>query len=604
MTAEAPVLHPILARALAVAGGPAWARVRTLHVRGSVHAGGLAGPYEQWVDLEAARFAQRLTLGPAVLSGGHDGVRAWQRSANGEVVVQDSEAGLRAAATDAWINARGWWFPTRCAAAVESLGRREVDGAAFDVLRCVPAGGQWVELWFDASTHLMARLVQDVLGKPAVRRFDDHREVGGLLLPFRTASGNGDPRFDRVTEITEVALDEMPPDDAFDVPGQAFDDVAFVDGGDRAHVPIEIHNHHAFVAVELDGHALRFMLDTGGVNLVASAAARRIGLASLGAIEARGPGEKSVASGFARVGRLVVGGAVVLERQLVRVLDMPGFDDVEGVPVDGVLGVELFKRLVVQVGYARRELVLVAPDAFVAPTGAQSSAITFFGHFPGVAGTIDGLPGQFWLDTGNRGGLLLLAPFVETHRLDERYATSETMTIGWGIGGPAQGRLARGGRLAIGDLEIDGPVLRLPTEQGGALAIRHVAGNIGGEILSRFVVTFDYSRKVVHLAADAASSRPFDADRSGLWINRHARGVVVGAVMAGGPADVAGLRVDDVLTAIAGEPASAIGLDALRLRLTAWPAGRRVVVDLARGDATRRVELVLRDLVAAAQRAE
>ena len=594
----------LLARTLAAAGGAAWARARTLHARGRVRAGGLAGPYEQWIDLAGARFAQRLSLGPAVISGGHDGVQAWQRSANGEVVVQDSEAGRRAAATDAWINARGWWFPTRHAAAVESLGRREADGAAFDVLRCVPAGGQWVELWFDAATHLLARLVQEVLGKPATRRFDDHREVGGLRLPFRTASGNGDARFDRVTEITEVALNETPPDGAFDVPAQAFDDVAFIDGGSRACVPIEIHNHHVFVAVDLDGHPLRFMLDTGGVNLVASATARRIGLASLGAIEARGPGEKSVVSGFARADRLVIGGAVVLERQLLRVLDMPGFDDVEGVPVDGVLGVELFKRLVVQIAYARRELALVAPDAFVAPAGAQSSAITFFGHFPGIAGTIDGIAGQFWLDTGNRGGLLLLAPFVETHRLDERYATSAATTIGWGIGGPAQGRLARGGRLAIGDLMVDGPVLRLPTAHDGALAIRHVAGNIGGEILSRFVVTFDYVRKRVHLAADAASSRPYDADRAGLWINGHARGAVVGAVMAGGPADVAGLRVDDVLTAIDGEPAGPVGLDALRRRLAEWPAGRRVAVEVARGDTTTRVELVLRDLVAGAQRAE
>lgn len=128
-------------------------------------------------------------------------------------------------------------------------------------------------------------------------------------------------------------------------------------------------------------------------------------------------------------------------------------------------------------------------------------------------------------------------------------------------------------------------MLRLPTVHGGALAIRHVAGNIGGEILSRFVVTFDHARKRVHLAADAASSRPYDADRAGLWINRHARGAVVGTVMAG-------------------EPAGPIGLDALRRRLAEWPAGRRVAVEVARGDATTRVELVLRDLVAGAQRAE
>ncbi len=596
MTAEILASEQLLARALAAAGGTAWARVRTLRFEGRVHAGGLSGPYEQWVDLQGTRHAMRLSLGPATMAGGYDGAQAWQRGANGEVVVQDADAARRAAATDAWIHARGWWFPDRHAAAIESLGRREADGAVFDVLRCVPAGGQWVELWFDASSYLLARLVQEVLGKPAVRRFEDHREAGGLRVPFRIASGNGDPRFDRVTELTALAIDETPPSDVFDVPPQAFADVAFLDGGTQARIAIELLNNHIFVAVEIAGHALRFLLDTGGVNLLATTAARRIGLASVGALETRGPGEQSVGSGFARVERLVIGGAVALERQLVRVLDMPGFDDVEGVQVDGVLGVELFKRVAVQVDYAARELLLADSATFAAPPAATSLPITFFGHFPGIAAELDGLAGQFWLDTGNRGGLVLLAPFVEEHGLAARYATSPLTTIGWGIGGRAQGRLARGGRLVLGSLVVEAPVLRLPVAVGGALAIRHVAGNIGGEILRRFLVTFDYARRVVHLAQGEPAARSFDVDRSGLWINRHADGAIVGAVMAGSPADAAGLQVDDVIVAVDGEPAAAIGLDPLRRRLAESSAGTRVTFDVRRGDAEVQAALVLRDL--------
>jgi hypothetical protein len=589
----------ILARALAAAGGAAWTGARTLHASGVVQAGGLSGPCSQWVDLPGARFALHFTLGPAAMAGGHDGVVAWQRSANGEVVVQDSDAGLRAAATDAWINARGWWFAQRLPATVASLGRREADGAVFDVLRCVPAGGSWVELWFEASSHLPARIVQEVLGRPSMRRLEDYRDVGGLRLPFRVASGNGDPRFDRVTQFETITLDATPPAAVFDVPRQAFDDVVFTDGGAAARIPIDIVNHHVFVDVTVDGHPLRFMVDTGGVNLVARAAAQRIGLASLGAIEARGPGDEPVGSGFARVDRLEIGGAVALERQLLRVLDMPGFDDVEGVAVDGVLGVELFKRLAVQIDYAARVLTLAEPAGFVPPAGARALPITFFGHFPGVAGDIDGIAGQFWLDTGNRGGLVLLAPFVEANGLDAAYAASAPTTIGWGIGGRVEGRLARGGSLRMGDLGIEGPVLRLPAGNGGALAIRHVAGNIGGEILGRFVVTFDYASRIVHLAPADDGARPFGADRGGLWINRHPQGAVVAAVMAGGPADAAGLRPLDVLTAVDGTPVDRIGLPELRQQLRDSDAGRRLALTVQRGAQGLQVELVLRDLIPA-----
>ena len=587
----------ILALSLAAAGGDAWLRTRTLRMTGFVRAGGLSGPYAQWIELESGRFAMQLSLGPGTMAGGYDGQQAWQRSANGEVTVQDAEAGLRAAATDAWINARGWWFPTRRAAVMEFLGRRETDGTIFDVLHCVPAGGQWVELWFDAASHRLARIVQEVLGKPSVRRFEDYRVVAGLLLAFRLASGNGDPRFDRVTEITDIVLDTEPPAGTFDVPAQVFDDVVFVGGARQVIVPIRILDNHVFVAVEVDGQPLNFMVDTGGVNLLAAAAAQRIGLSSVGALEVRGPGEKSVGSGFARVNRLAIGGAVVLARQLLRVLDMPGFDDVEGVQVDGVLGVEMFKRLVVQIDYARSEMLLADPVAYVAPASAHSLAIAFFGHFPGVQGDLDGAAGQFWLDTGNRGGLVLLTPFVEAHGLAERYPTSAMTTIGWGIGGRAQGRLARGGRLTLGGLVVEAPVLRLPAGNGGALAIRHVAGNIGGEILRRFVVAFDYARRVVHRVANADAQRLFDADRSGLWINRHARGAVVDAVTCDGPADDAGLQVGDVVTAVDGETVDAIGLDGLRRRLAESPADSRLVFDVLRDGSATQVALVLRDLI-------
>ena len=597
MTFDVSPCDQILARALAAAGGPVWARVRTLRLAGRVDAGGLSGPYDQWIDLASARHATRLTLGPATLASGFDGALAWQHSPNGEVVVQDAEAGRRAAATEAWIHARGWWFADRHPAARESLGRREADGRAFDVLRFVPEGGQWVELWFDAATHRLERLVQEQLGKPTLRRFDDHRETGGLSLPWRVTSGNGDPRFDRVTRLESVELDAEPPPDAFDVPGQSFADVAFAGGAVQARVAIEVANNHVFVPVLLDGHALRFMLDTGGVNLVAAAAARRIGLASAGALEARGPGEQSVGSGFARVGRLQIGAAVALERQLLRVIDMPGFDDVEGLQVDGVLGVELFKRLVVQIDHTRRELLLADPAAFAAPPSAEALPLAFFGHFPGVAGTLDGVAGQFWLDTGNRGGLVLLAPFVEAHGLAQRYRTSAVTTIGWGIGGRVQGRLARGGRLSLGGVRVDGPVLRLPLAHDGPLATRHVAGNIGGEILRRFVVTFDYSRRVVHLVPNVDAGRPFAADRAGLWINAHPQGAVAMAVMDGGPADRAGLREGDVIVGVDGTPARELGLAAVRELLAQSPAGSLILMTARRGGMTVEVALVLRDLV-------
>jgi hypothetical protein len=598
-SANAP--EAILERALAASGGAAWHAVRGLEITGQLRVGGLSGPYRQAIALASGRFAMWFSLGAHAFAGGFDGVRGWQRSPNGEVLVQDADAALRAAATDAWLNARGWWFAQRWPAQMEALERIVEDGVAHDVVRCLPAGGQGVDLWFDARSHRLARVVQEVLGQRSVKRFDDYREVHGLWLPFRTTSGSGEPRFDRVNEVSTIAVDIEWPEATFQAPEQQVDDVVFADGGRSARFAVDIANHHVFVAVELDGHPLRFVLDTGGVNLVTAETAARLGLRSEGELEGRGPGGSSVAVGFLRVERLVIAGAVTLERQLLRVLPMPGFDEVEGVPFDGILGVELFKRLVVQVDYARSTLALTDPAVFEAPAAAQSLPLTFFGHFPSVDGELDGVPGQFWLDTGNRAGLVVTGPFAQANALATRYPTSGVTTIGWGVGGGVEGRLARAGRLALGCVAIDGPLLRLPAEDsGGAMATRHVAGNVGGEILSRFEVKFDYARQRVLLAPNDAHGTPFVADRSGLWINRRSGEVVVKAVMAGGPSDVAGVRVDDVITQVDDTPASTLPLDALRRRLRELPAGRIVTLRVAREDVFFDAALCLADLVPAA----
>lgn len=588
----------ILERALSASGGVAWHDLRNLEFTGELRVGGLQGPYRQAIDVAGGRFATSFSLGAHTFAGGFDGVRGWQQSPNGEVLVQDGDAALRAAATDAWLNARGWWFPHRWPAHMEALERVAEGPAVFDVVRCLPVGGQAVDLWFDTTSHRLARVVTEALGKPSVKHFDDYREVQGLWLPFRTTSGSGDPRFDRVNEVTAVLLDAVLPESTFQAPVQLVDDVVFVDGGRSARLAVDIANHHVFVDVELDGHPLRFILDTGGVNLVTSEAAARLGLRSEGALEGRGPGENAVAVGFTRVARLVIAGVVALERQLLRVLSMPDFDEVEGAQCDGILGVELLKRLVVRIDYAGSALELTDPAIFEPPAYAPTLPLTFFGHFPGVNGDLDGAKGQFWLDTGNRGGLFVASPFAQANELSERYATSGAMTIGWGVGGGVEGRLARGGRLMLGSITINGPVLRLSSgSSGGVMAMRDVAGIVGGEILSRFDVTFDYARQRVLLVPNEVHGKPFEADRAGLWINRRGDAVVVKAVMADGPAAVAGLRVGDILCTFDGTPAASLTLDALRRQLRELPAGQVVALRVAREDALFDAWLCLRDLI-------
>jgi C-terminal processing protease CtpA/Prc len=129
------------------------------------------------------------------------------------------------------------------------------------------------------------------------------------------------------------------------------------------------------------------------------------------------------------------------------------------------------------------------------------------------------------------------------------------------------------------------------------IPIRDVAGNIGGDLLRRFLVTLDYSRKVVHLQSNSPPEAPFYYDRAGMWINRHGRDFLIRAVLANGPAADADLRVNDIITTIDGRSAASLELDAVRRSLRESPAGTELLVEVLRAATPLRKAVRLRDLI-------
>jgi S1-C subfamily serine protease len=78
-------------------------------------------------------------------------------------------------------------------------------------------------------------------------------------------------------------------------------------------------------------------------------------------------------------------------------------------------------------------------------------------------------------------------------------------------------------------------------------------GNVGNGLLKRFVVTFHYGRGTMYLRPIAKPDVDVGrVDRIGMWINLDGQGLKVTDVVAGGPAEQAGLRIGDVVTMIDG----------------------------------------------------
>lgn len=597
-TPAAPDPRELLAQAKEAAGGAAWDDVRAIHTRIEVAAGGLEGTGEVWEDVRSGRYASTFQLGPISGAAGFDGASVWSRDSSGEVHVTDSQEDREEAANQAYFRCLGHLYPERWPAEV-AYARRESEGErSFHVLTLHPEGGRSFELWLDAATLLPDRIVDQGGLDTWTTTFSDYRSVESLRIPFSQRSSNGTEQYDQVTRTVQVEIDPEIAAGTFDVPESQAADFEIAGGATATTLPFELLNNHIYVEARVNGQGpLRFLVDTGGANVLTPAAAGALGIAAEGTFEARGVGAESQNVGMAKVAELAVGD-VRLSDQVFFVLPLANMEEVEGVEFAGLVGFEVFKRFVVTLDYGGRHLTLTRPEAFTYKGSGVVVPFTFNGHTPQVEAELDGITGQFTVDTGSRAVLTLNAPFVAEHGLREKYGAHTEALTGWGVGGGVRAYPARGGSFRLGEVEIPDILLDLFVGEEGAFADRYVAGNIGGGVLKQFTVTFDYGRKQMILEPGAACCAPEGYDRAGLWINRAEGGFRVEDVTAGGPAAEAALAAGDLITAVDGRAAAELSLSAVRQRFRSEPPGTRVHLTVRNeaGEA-REVELTLRKLI-------
>lgn len=592
--ADAADPRELLARSKQAAGGAAWDHVKTLHSRGRVETGGLSGSADSWDDVLTGRFLDTFELGPVSGADGFDGKGRWSRDPAGEITVSDSGDAREGTANDAYRRSLSYWFPDRRPASLAYEGERQEEGRVFHVLRIHPEGGRPFDLWIDAATFLVDRTVEKNSREVRTNFFSDYREINGLKFPFRLRSTNGEVKYDMLATLESIEVNPAIDAARFSPPENRLDDFEIAGGKSSMTLPFELINNHIYMDLQLDGHgSLRVALDTGGVNVVTPAAAQRLGLKTEGSMQARGVGEGSEDFALARVKEVRFGDARI-RNQVFYVLPLQAMDKVEGFEFAGIVGFEVFKRFVVRIDYAKSLLTFTRPEAFEPPAGATVVSFTFDERTPQVEGKIDGIPGKFTMDTGSRVSLTVNRPFAEKNGLLERKGFDAI--AGWGVGGGSRGRVTRGRLLELGSLQIPEPVMDISLQQKGSFSDPYLAGNVGGGVLKRFTVTFDYSRQRIYFEPNESSRTRDVYDRAGLWMNREGDGYKVEDVVAGGPAAEAGLRIGDTILAVDGRSAAEMPIAEARQRLKADP-GTRVRLTVRSGQETREITVTLRDLV-------
>lgn len=375
-------------------------------------------------------------------------------------------------------------------------------------------------------------------------------------------------------------------------PVQSWDGIRFARDKSARHIPFELIGNHIYVRATVNGsRALWFLLDTGATRSYLDAeGARALRLkADVDSVSLDLPG-------------------VHISRQLFAFVPLT-FGIYDGHQVDGLLGYDFLRRFVVGIDYARRQLTLIEPESYTYAGDSPILPLTLLeddsgGKVPLVRVWIEfrdgrSVQGQFIADTGARGALSFNSPFAREQRAIASLPGAVRMVVGGGA-------MVRDTKLALGrvrSIQLTGlalvdPIVGVSEDTTGVLASPEFDGVLGGEVLRRFRVIFDFSRSRAIFEKTSAVGEPFEADMSGVFLI--AQGpkyqiLRVRSVVAGSPGAEAGLREGDLLEAVDGRPVSQLRLEDVRRMFR--ESGGAHLLQIRRGAASQKVTLRLKRLV-------
>lgn len=387
---------------------------------------------------------------------------------------------------------------------------------------------------------------------------------------------------------------------------------SFPEGRKRADIPIQIHNNLVVVSVTINGTLpLKFIVDTGVRTAILTQKmfsdildlkySRKYTIAGPGGnklVDAYITNNVSISMpGFNGVPGIEGKGhtLLVLEQDLLELRNYLGVD------VHGILGYELFSRFVIRIDYKKKIMTLYAPEKFHAGRKYQELPMVIEDTKPFILTPLSVdlnniLTAKLLVDTGASHSLLL------EPTSDKRIVVPQnrvSTVLGRALGGVITGKTGRIESIEFGRFALHQVLTNFPDSNSYLDTLKHSVtfrnGSVGGEVLSRFTVVFNFPQGKLYLKKNSEFRKPFFLNLSGLEMKAKGSKLDVYEVVDVrdlSPARQAGILQGDLITAVNGVSTKDMKLNQLNALLNSAP-GKKVRVEIERNKIKQRLEFKL-----------
>ena len=545
----------------ALGGFEASTRIDSLHLKKVVTLGEFKDTLEQWYSAKEV-YRESWSIADVVnesivfdrVSG-----QGWILDSNEQLQPLQGET-LKETITGFYFDSF-WHFPMSLSfqGKVQVLEKNEES----TIISLAPHNGSTVVVYLDSKTNRPQKVQNSSYEPTWTTVYHNWRQVKGLWWPYQKTlidqSGEAVANFQIVSMEANIKLQ----DDLFQLSEPSHESrIVFRDNAESTKIHLTRVGNQLFLQVRVnESELLLFGLDSGSATTyIDSRQIDNLGLNTQGSLKVRGYGE-----GFSNAAFI---GDIALTLPDLTLHNIKAIAiDFQSMPV-GLLGGDLFSQLRTTLDYENETLIIHNGVSIDKDSNSIELPLMIDRNlaYANARVTLGGksIEGKFIIDTGAGFSLLLNTPFVESHKLlDYASAVTEPAFSVQGVGGKSASQIARAKEVSLGEIKFEDPIIYLSRDQAGGAASSKFAGFIGGELLRRLTLTFDYENQTLELKPNGNFHDPFYYDLGGMVLENPFR---VSRVLTGSPADKAGIKKGDLILSVDQHPVYDTTIDELYLR--------------------------------------
>ncbi|MET0759537.1 MAG: PDZ domain-containing protein, partial [Flavobacterium sp.] len=213
------------------------------------------------------------------------------------------------------------------------------------------------------------------------------------------------------------------------------------------------------------------------------------------------------------------------DHELYIVLDQEfNFSSHIGIPVNGIIGYNFFKNHQIEIDYDRKKVTIYKENKKISrriKNQFSSYPISIENHKPYLISSIEIeekiIPVKLLLDSGNSDAVWLFPNQSKEIKIPSKNFED---FLGKGFSGDIHGKRARISNLSIDKFNFKSPIVAFPDSLSLANVnfVKDRVGSIGGEILKRFAVIFDYKNNKMFLKKGHDFNLAFNYNMSGIEV--------------------------------------------------------------------------------------